>query len=335
MSEPGSVVWRGVRGSAVAAGVGVGVGVAWWLDHHARSLAVRTWSTPTGESTCAGPLQVRVLGAGSTVVLMLHGMIASGNSFGAGFDPLASRDSLLVPDLLGFGGSLTVSGRVDVDAHVTALDDALAQLRPSARRFVVVGHSMGGVLALHWAARRAEQITAVVTFGAPLYRTAAEADNHVAAMGRMEAFLAGDGAVPRAVCAWMCTHRRAASWVALAARPDLPVAVARAAVKHSWNTSRVLPRPDPQRRLATAAGPVGQVGPGPGTRRARHRRSGPSAGRRPQPRARRPPPHGDRARAPERRPRPAIDPPRLVPRPRRDTAVSEHAPAFQLPTVPP
>ena len=238
MAEPGPVVWRGVRGSAVAAGAGVGVGVAWWLDHHARSLAVRTWSPPTGESTCAGPLQVRVLGAGSTVVLMLHGMIASGNSFGAGFDPLASRNSLLVPDLLGFGGSLagSGSGTVDVDAHVTALDDALAQLRPSARRFVVVGHSMGGVLALHWAARRAEQITAVVTFGAPLYRTAAEADNHVAAMGRMEAFLAGDGAVPRAVCAWMCTHRRAASWVALAARPDLPVAVARAAVKHSWNT---------------------------------------------------------------------------------------------------
>lgn len=75
-----------------------------------------------------------------------------------------------------------------------------------------------------------------MTFGAPLYRDRGEADEHVAGMGRMEALLAGDGLLPRAACAWMCRHRTAASWIAVAGRPDLPVPVARSGVKHTWST---------------------------------------------------------------------------------------------------
>ncbi len=52
----------------------------------------------------------------------------------------------------------------------------------------------------------------------------------------MEALLAGDGPLPRAACAWMCRHRTAASWISVAYRPDLPVPVARAGVKHTWST---------------------------------------------------------------------------------------------------
>lgn len=48
--------------------------------------------------------------------------------------------------------------------------------------------------------------------------------------------LTGDGPLPRAACAWMCRHRTAAAWLAVAYRLDLPIPVARSAVKHTWAT---------------------------------------------------------------------------------------------------
>lgn len=97
---------------------------------------------------------------------------------------------------------------------------------------------MGGALALRWAASHTDRVLGVVAFGAPLYRDRAEADLRVAAMGRMEALLATDGWLPRAMCAWMCRHRSVASWIAVAARPNLPLPVARSGVKHTWATYR-------------------------------------------------------------------------------------------------
>ncbi len=57
-------------------------------------------------------------------------------------------------------------------------------------------------------------------------------------MGLFEAILAGDGRLPRAVCAWMCRFRTTASWVAVAIRPDVPVALARSGVQHTWDSYR-------------------------------------------------------------------------------------------------
>lgn len=216
--------------------IGLSGGPAWWGWRHLRSTAVAAWSPSRGPVRHAGPLQVRVLGAGETVVLLLHGMIGAGNSFGAVYDALAEHATVVVPDLLGFGGSRNATGPSDALAHVAALDASLSALGLRGRRTIVAGHSMGGALALYWAAAHTDDVRSVVTFGAPLYRTRTEADVHVAGMGRAQALLAGDGPLPRAVCAWMCRHRTAASWVAAASRPDLPVPVARSGVQHTWDS---------------------------------------------------------------------------------------------------
>lgn len=207
-----------------------------WVWRHQHSAAVAAWGQGGGRRLRAGPLQVRTFGSAQPVVLLLHGMVAAGNSFGAAYGALAENATVVVPDLLGFGGSMQTTGPTDASAHIAAIDAALTALRLAHRPTVVVGHSMGGALALRWAAEHTDRVRAVVAFGAPLYKDRAEADEHVARMGRMEALLAGDGPLPRAACGWMCRHRTAASWIAVGYRPDLPVPVARSGVKHTWLT---------------------------------------------------------------------------------------------------
>lgn len=216
--------------------LGLAGGAACWGWRHQYSTAVASWAPSVGQHVQAGPLRVRTLGSAEPVVLLLHGMVAAGNSFGAAYDVLAEHATVVVPDLLGFGGSMETTGPADAAAHIAVLDAALAALGLDQRPTVVAGHSMGGTLALRWAAGHPDRVRAVVTFGAPLYRDRAEADHHIAGMGRMEALLAGDGALPRRACAWMCRHRAIASWMAVAYRPDLPVPVARSGVQHTWSS---------------------------------------------------------------------------------------------------
>lgn len=211
-------------------------GATVWGLWHARSSSVRRWQAGTGRSLRAGPLQVRVFGSGPSVVVLLHGMAAAGNCFGAAFDRLGRSARVVVPDLLGFGGSMVAPGPVTGDDHLAALDAMLRAL--AGEPLVVAGHSMGGAVALRFAARHPGRVRAVVTLCAALYRDAAEADRRIAMMGPAEAVLAGDGPLPRKLCEWMCRYRTAAGWVAVAARPDLPVPVARAAVKHTWDSYR-------------------------------------------------------------------------------------------------
>ncbi|MHA6781785.1 alpha/beta fold hydrolase [Pseudonocardia saturnea] len=213
-------------------------GAAVWGIGHAGSPAVRRWRAGAGGSVRAGPLQVRTFGSGRPVVLLLHGMTAAGNSFGAVFDGLGGSARVVVPDLLGFGGSMVASGPVTGEDHLVALDAMLAELGLANEPLVVAGHSMGGPLALRFAARHRDRVHGVVTLCAALYRDAAEADAQVTLMGPAEAVLVGDGPLPERFCRLVCRYRTVAGWVAVATRPDLPVPVALAGVQHTWDSYR-------------------------------------------------------------------------------------------------
>ncbi|WP_219418104.1 alpha/beta fold hydrolase [Pseudonocardia nigra] len=214
------------------------VGAAAWGLWHAASPSVRRWRPGAGRSIRAARLQVRTFGSGPPVVLLLHGMVAAGNCYGAAFDRLGGTARVVIPDLLGFGGSMVPTGTMSGDDHLAALDDMLAALGLADRPLVVAGHSMGGAVALRFAARHADRVRGVVTLCGALYRNPAEADARVTLMGPAEALLGGDGPVQAKLCAWMCRHRTAAGWMAVAARPDLPIPVARAAVQHTWGSYR-------------------------------------------------------------------------------------------------
>lgn len=179
-------------------------------------------------------MSVRVLGDGPSVVVLLHGLMGSGDGFGAGFDALGNRGRLVVPDLLGFGRSMDAQRtHFDLDAHLAALDRMVVELGLQDLPLTVAGHSMGAVLALHWAARRRET-RRVVLFCGPLFENVAEADAHIRHMGLKERFFALESPLSAAACEAMCRLRSVAQWVAVAISPQWPVRLARQGVLHTW-----------------------------------------------------------------------------------------------------
>jgi pimeloyl-ACP methyl ester carboxylesterase len=222
------------RRRLLGAGV-VALGAAWGVQH-ATARAVRRWRPPSGRYRRAGLLTVRTAGDGDTAIVLLHGLPASGDTFGAAFDALARQGQLVVPDLLGFGRSQDQERDVfSLDAHLDALDAMARELDLDASRLVVAGHSMGGLLAWHWAARRATQVDAVVTWCTPLFRSRGEARRRLEDKAPGLAWVAVPGAVSRTICTQLCTRRpRLTQWLYMLAYPRLPVPLARQLTQHTW-----------------------------------------------------------------------------------------------------
>ncbi len=203
---------------------------------------------------------VRASGSDGAPVLLLHGLVGSGRYWGRHFERLADQHSLIVPDLLGFGGSMTATGPFTIEGHVTALLEALDHLGVEAP-LTIGAHSMGSVIALGLARTEADRVRAVVTFGPPLYPDVAVARKHVAAGGLMERAFVLPGRLSQATCEWMCRHKPLARRLAPLLTPTLPAAIARDAVDHSWpsyseSLSEVILSPEPSNWLADVNCPV-------------------------------------------------------------------------------
>lgn len=213
-------------------------GATWWSGRHLTSPAVRSWRPSRIPAGRYGPLHARVGGDGDVAVVLLHGLAASGRMWSATFDRLAWHHRLVVPDLLGFGGSLDEHlSSVHLDQHADALDGALAAAGCRDRRLVVMGHSFGALVGATWAARHGERVDHYVGLCPPL-----AADGHhdelAAAVGPMARWFGLDTATARRACALSCRHRAIAGLFGALAEPTLPVPVARNVSLHTWPAYR-------------------------------------------------------------------------------------------------
>jgi pimeloyl-ACP methyl ester carboxylesterase len=101
----------------------------------------------------------KLSGEGPAVVL-IHGITSSSRTWRAVMEPLAERHTVLAPDLLGHGRSDKLRGDYSVGAHANTIRDLLDAL--GYRRAILVGHSLGGGVALQFAYQYPERIDRLV-----------------------------------------------------------------------------------------------------------------------------------------------------------------------------
>ena len=100
---------------------------------------------------------------------MIHGFGEGGYVWDRVLPAIASRYDAIAPDLRGHGDSAwDAEARYDVQAHIEDVVHVIRAL--DLRRLVLVGHSMGGEIAIHVAAQCADRIAGlvIVDFGPSL-----------------------------------------------------------------------------------------------------------------------------------------------------------------------
>jgi pimeloyl-ACP methyl ester carboxylesterase len=210
----------------------------YWMARHCLSPAVRTWTPPSLAPDTKGALFARLGGDGDRAVVLLHGLVSSGDVFGATYDELTTTHRLVVPDLLGFGRSMDASrSAFSIDDHLDALDQLADRTGLFERRWTIGAHSMGSALALRWAARHADRVDRVVCWGAPVYPSPDAALARVSGSAMARLFVLDTGWAEQA-CAVSCRHRSAAGWLTAASEPTLPVHIARSVALHTWPAYR-------------------------------------------------------------------------------------------------
>ncbi|HWH25454.1 MAG TPA: alpha/beta hydrolase [Pseudolysinimonas sp.] len=107
-------------------------------------------------------------GTGPAVVL-IHGIASSSVTFERLVPLIAGRHRVVAIDLLGFGESpAPPDAQYTIEEHVTALAQAIRRLHIRGR-FVLVGHSMGALIAARYAATRPRALSRLVLVSPPIY----------------------------------------------------------------------------------------------------------------------------------------------------------------------
>jgi len=175
-------------------------------------------------------------GDGEPAAVFLHGLAASGRYWSGVAEGLAESDRHLQRvDLLGFGRSPWPELAYTVNDHLAALDDWRASAGLAGTPLVLVGHSLGALLALAWAGR-APLVRGVVLVGLPVYHDPAEARRRLARLSLLHRLTLTARPVGRAACAVMCQFRPL--WRALVPLVirQFPPDVARDGVLHTWRS---------------------------------------------------------------------------------------------------
>src|SRR5438270_7625994 len=83
------------------------------------------------------------------VVVLIHGITGSSETWGDVIEPLAERYTVVAPDLLGHGASAKPRGDYSLGAYASGVRDLLGALGHD--RGTVLGHSLGGGVAMQFA----------------------------------------------------------------------------------------------------------------------------------------------------------------------------------------
>jgi pimeloyl-ACP methyl ester carboxylesterase len=110
------------------------------------------------------------LGRGKPLIL-LHGWLGSWRNWVPVMKELSIEYRVYAFDLWGFGDSDRRKDQYDVESYVRLLDAFIENLGILHTPLPIVGHALGGVVALLWAARNPDRIDRVMAVSMPLFGT--------------------------------------------------------------------------------------------------------------------------------------------------------------------
>ncbi len=107
-------------------------------------------------------------GDGDTAVLLLHGIVGTPRHFRFLTDSFPSAWSLFALRFIGHGGDVREFGKASMAQWIKQAENEIDTLRQRYRRVILVGHSMGTLIALDIARRCPEKVTALILFAVPV-----------------------------------------------------------------------------------------------------------------------------------------------------------------------
>jgi pimeloyl-ACP methyl ester carboxylesterase len=116
---------------------------------------------PTRRTVTIHGHELSYLDSGSgPVVLFIHGILGSHRNWAHLVDRMHDRHRVIVPDLFGHGESAKPHGDYSLGAHAATMRDLLARLEID--RVTLVGHSLGGGIAMEFYYLFPEQVDRLV-----------------------------------------------------------------------------------------------------------------------------------------------------------------------------
>ena len=177
-------------------------------------------------------LYYREAGSGRPVVL-LHGMLGSGRYWDEIMRLLADDYRVIAPDLLGFGHSpKPEDADYSRDTHIAWIIRTLDEMHVK-DPLILVGHSMGALIALGLAVKYPERVAKLILVGMPVYRNVEEARREIT-RSKIVPKLMYYGPMAQKMCAAMCKWRPLARLLAPYYFRHVPKSIAQDATSHTW-----------------------------------------------------------------------------------------------------
>jgi pimeloyl-ACP methyl ester carboxylesterase len=120
------------------------------------------------------------------VIILLHGIASSSQTFKDLLPMLTDRYRCISIDLLGFGESPT-GNDYTIEEHVGAIEVTIRSLRLRTP-FILVGHSLGSLLASRYAAQNSARVSHLVMVSPPIYPDPSVLNNRMERM-QLDAYL--------------------------------------------------------------------------------------------------------------------------------------------------
>ena len=166
---------------------------------------------------------------GGPTLVFIPGLSGTTRYWQGRLGALEKHYRILLVDPLGFGDSPKPWSRYTVDNHV----DALYQTLKDENRFVLIGHSMGTLLSIAYAARHPDQVERLVLLSIPCFGGAKEARHFFSSQPIPYGWFFSNMVLAAIIC---ILTRRVFGRLVPYLRRDLPREVAADIAKHSWRS---------------------------------------------------------------------------------------------------